>query len=293
MTAVVPDLAVPNRRERLRGELAELLDRDVSNLEDSARLADELALDSMAMVRLLAWLGQQGLAFDADQAAPARIGELLSLLERVAGHSFSIQLSGGEAAPPGPADVAVPVRTRPRAGSLAPALSNRSLRLEPIGVDDINFLYTLAVDPEVGFRWRYRGSPPPVDQFVRELWDQVLVQFVARRVKDHTPAGHLVCYGPDPGRRYAYVGAVFLPEYMGSGLGARAVIMFIRYLFHTFTFTKLYMEIPGFNWPLVSSGEGRLFHVEGILRDHEYYAGQAWDKYLCAIYPDAERHVRV
>ena len=70
-----------------------------------------------------------------------------------------------------------------------------------------------------------------------------------------------------------------------SGMGALAVAMFARYLFHTFPLVKLYLEVPGYNWDQVSSGEDRLFKVEGVLRDHEYYAGRAWDKYLCAIYP--------
>jgi len=39
----------------------------------------------------------------------------------------------------------------------------------------------------------------------------------------------------------------------------------------------------------VSSGEGRLFHVEGVLREHSYYAGRYWDEYLCAVYSDDVR----
>jgi RimJ/RimL family protein N-acetyltransferase len=87
--------------------------------------------------------------------------------------------------------------------------------------------------------------------------------------------------------RFGYIGAVFIPEYAGSGEGAQAVAAFLRYLFHTFPFQKLYMEIPGFNWPQVRSGEGRLFQVEGVLRNHSYYAGRQWDEYLCAVYADS------
>jgi hypothetical protein len=60
----------------------------------------------------------------------------------------------------------------------------------------------------------------------------------------------------------------------------------VRHLFRTFPLNKIYMEVPGFNWPQVQSGQGSLFHVEGVLRDHEYYAGRHWDKYVCALYPD-------
>lgn len=292
MTTVFPDAAAMPVREQHRNDMAALLNIEESDLADSVRLVEDLGLDSLAMLRIFNWLEERGLAVDTDQPRPMTVGELLRMLESAGGHGVSIRLTDDEAPPASPTDVLMAAHvpaTRP-ASALAPVLGTRTFRLEPIGVDDINFLYTLAVGPETSFRWRYRGAPPPVDRFVKELWDQVLVQFVVRRNKDNRPVGHVVCYSPDPSRRHAYVGAVFQPEYLGSGIGARIVIMFIRYLFHTFNFFKLYMEIPGFNWPQVSSGEGRLFHVEGILRDHECYAGRAWDKYLCAIYPDAERY---
>jgi hypothetical protein len=77
-----------------------------------------------------------------------------------------------------------------------------------------------------------------------------------------------------------------VPPHTGTGLAAQAVALFLRYLFHTFPLTKAYLEVPGYNWAQVRSGEGTLFEVEGVLRDHHFYAGRRWDQYLCAIYRD-------
>jgi RimJ/RimL family protein N-acetyltransferase len=109
---------------------------------------------------------------------------------------------------------------------------------------------------------------------------------VVRRVEDDQPVGQVVAYSAAPGMRHAHIGAVFDPRHTGTGAPAQAVGLFVRYLFHTFGMTKLYLEVPGFNWPQLRSGEGRLFRVEGVLRDHDYYAGRCWDSYLLAIYPD-------
>lgn len=60
------------------------------------------------------------------------------------------------------------------------------------------------------------------------------------------------------------------PDCTGTGLAAQAVSLFVRYLFQVFPLCKA----------------GSLFRLEGVLHNHDYYAGRHWDKYLCAIYPD-------
>jgi RimJ/RimL family protein N-acetyltransferase len=95
-----------------------------------------------------------------------------------------------------------------------------------------------------------------------------------------------MAYGADPSMRYVYLGAVFEPVYAGTGLAAQVVAMFVRHLFHTFPLHKVYMEVPGYNWDQMRSGEGGLFRVEGVLSNHDYYAGRYWDEYICAIHRD-------
>jgi RimJ/RimL family protein N-acetyltransferase/aryl carrier-like protein len=271
------------QREVYRKELAALLALDVETLADEARLSGELALDSLSLMRVLTWAEARGAALDVRQGWPETVGELLTVLDKEILRGMSITVGrGAETIHIGPSATA-----RPPADPLAPVLATRALRLDHIAPDDMGFLYTLAVDPQTSFRWRYRGAPPPYDKFLADLWTNVLVQFVVHDLRDGRPVGLAVAYGASPSLSHASVGAVFRAGYAGTGLAAQAVELFARALFKLFPLRKLYLEIPGYNWPQLQSGEGKLFELEGRLRDHYYYAGRLWDQYLGAIYPDA------
>jgi RimJ/RimL family protein N-acetyltransferase/aryl carrier-like protein len=281
-TATKPSTA--SRREAYRRELADLVRREPAELDDQVRLVEELALDSLDMMTVLAWLDGHGVSVDTTRDRPARVGDVLALVERAAAFPrLSIRLTDGPA-PTSPRDVTV--RPQPAADPLAPTLADESFRLAPITPADLDFLYALAAAPETCFRWRYRGAPPSFERFTGDLWKQVLVQYVARRNDTDQPIGHVIAFGADPAMHYVHMGAVFVAPYAGSGLAARLVVMFVRYLFHTFPLRKVYLEVPGYNWPQLHSGRERLFRIEGVLRDHDYYAGRRWDQYLCAIYRD-------
>lgn len=275
MTAV----DVRDRREIHREELSELLGR--TPLPDELRLAD--AVDSLAMMSLLVWLSGRGVTIADDRARPATVGEVLALLDRTAPNlSITIgpdrELAGPATLPP----------LRQAVSPLAPVLTAGGFELTAVQPGDTDFLYWLSCHPETCFRWRYRGVPPAYDRFVADLWSRVLVQFVVRRAEDGEPVGHVVAYAADSTMRHAYVGAVFAPDHTGTGLPAQAVRTFVGYLFHTFPLHKLYLEVPGYNWPQLESGAGRLFDVEGVLSGHDYYAGKYWDKRVCAIYRSAD-----
>ncbi|WP_378740916.1 GNAT family N-acetyltransferase [Nocardia brasiliensis] len=271
-------------REKLRAELADLLHHDLATLPDTARLVEDLGMDSLAMMTLAAWLSSHGVRTQTDQARRGTVGDVLSLAETVAGKSVQLTIRATDGSSPGPH--LVPELPPSRPDALAPVLQSSVFRLDALQPVDAEYLYALAVRPENCFRWRYRGVPPAPERFVEELWTQVVTQYVVRRIDDNQPAGHVVAYNADRDVGHAYVGAVFEPTYAGTGLAAEVITLFVRYLFRTFPFRKLYLEVPGFNWPQMSSGEGRYFQVEGRLRDHVYYAGRYWDQYLCAIYAD-------
>lgn len=279
--ATAPPATSP--RERARTDLAALLDVDIATLGDSCSLRDDLALDSLGMMRLLAWLEARGVPTTTENLLPETVGDVVGRLEK-APRQVTIRMDG---VPTVSADRPMRLSAASPADPLVPVLETGALRLCPMLPDDLGFLYALAVQPDTGFRWRYRGAVPPFERFKAELWNQVLLQFVVRRIEDNVPVGHVVAYGDELSLRHTYVGAVFHPQCTGTGLAAQAVSLFVRYLFHTFALDKIYMEVPGFNWPQVCSGQAGLFQVEGVLRDHDYYAGRYWPKYICAVYPDS------
>ncbi|MEU7903366.1 GNAT family protein [Actinoplanes sp. NPDC049118] len=274
----------PGRREERRRELAAAVDRDPAELPDQAHLTDDLALDSLDMLSMLTWMQTHGVT-NADGRNLRRVGQVLDLVGRAGDRAgLSVVVT---AAPPGTGWIAAattPPRPDRRQDKLVPVLNDAAYLLSPIQEEDLPFLYTLATHPEVSYRWRYRGNPPPPERFAADLWGNVLVQLIARTAADSRPAGLVVAYDADLAHGHALLGAVFAPEHAGTGLPAGASALFARYLFHTFPLRKLYLEIPGFNWDQVRSGAGRLFTVEGVLRAHDFYAGRYWDKRLCAIY---------
>lgn len=274
--------SAPDSREQRRRDLAAALGRDPADLPDGARLTDDLAFDSLDMLSLLAWL-QEHAVTNTDRNSLRRIGQVLDLVARAAQRPGLSVVVVPEAATSAANDVASVGQQR-RRDPLAPVLADAAFLLTPIQEGDLPFLYTLATHPDVSYRWRYRGNPPPPERFASDLWGRVLVQLVARTTAEGQPAGLVVAYDADLGHGHAKIGAVFAPEHAGTGLPAGATALFVRYLFHTFPLRKLYLEVPGFNWEQLSSGAGRLFTVEGVLRDHDFYAGRYWDKHLCAIY---------
>lgn len=167
-----------------------------------------------------------------------------------------------------------------------PSLRGRRSYLTPVVPEMHRWLYELAISEAVGFRWRFRGTIPPFEVFVRELWNGVLTQFVSVSARDGSPQGLVVAYNQDFVQGFAYVGAVFSPSVTGTGVAIEAVGLFTEYLFGTWPFRKLYLEMPEFNYSQIASGAGSYFEVEGRLRNNDFYAGRYWDKLILAVYPE-------
>lgn len=251
-------------------ELAEQMGRE--EFRDPATRLD--GLDSLERLDVLDWLAERGVALELEALAAAPTTGNLRDLYVAAGAAAN----GVEAAPP----------AEPHANGSGGILRSRFFQLEPINPEVLPYLYQLAISSDVGYRWRFRGAVPDVPTFESTFWQGSLAQLVAIDLHTEMPAGHVVCYNPDPGQGYAYLGAVFGPEHIGDGRSVDAVRCFVRYVFTTWSFRKLYMEVPGFNHAQISSGEGVWFDVEGRLRGHDYYAGRWWDHYTLAVY---RRHV--
>ncbi|CAO5226684.1 GNAT family N-acetyltransferase [Frankia sp. AgKG'84/4] len=173
-----------------------------------------------------------------------------------------------------------------------PPRSGQFFRLTTLTPPLIGFLYELAVSPEVGFRWRYRGAVPDFEKFERDLWAGVLAQFVVESVETGQPVGNVICYNPDLGLGTAYVGAAMLPSHLGSGLAIEPVKTFMNYVFDVWPMRKLYLEVPAFNFTQFASAQSENFRVEGRLIDHDYYQGRHWDRVIIAVYPERNRYLR-
>jgi RimJ/RimL family protein N-acetyltransferase len=162
--------------------------------------------------------------------------------------------------------------------------TGRSVRLAAVEPRHIDFLYALAIDERVGFRWILAGQVPRREAFEQQLWSGVLAQFIVCKSDSDEPVGVAVAYNADINHGFAYVAAAMIPEAVGSGAGIEAVDLFVAYLFRCFTLRKLYFEIPEFNLRQLSTLIGALFHREGQLKDHTFYDGRYWDRFILALY---------
>lgn len=271
--------------DRLVEELAEALGMDARRLVASARLKEDLALDSMQFISCLVWLEDLGIEVADPIAALSTVYDVLALVRsrRSLGPASRLTVRNGglgAASATGTSPV-VPGQPDP----LAPIMTNGMYTLRPLAQADTPFLYDLAIRPNTGFRWRYRGAVPSIERFASEIWQaSVLSQFIVASASTGMPCGLVVCYQADLVHGHAYIGAVFHEDTVRLGVPARAVGLFVRYIFKIHPVRKLYFEVPGWNIDRIASGIGSVFQEEACLRQHDYYDGQYWDKHILAMY---------
>ncbi|WP_157472671.1 phosphopantetheine-binding protein [Frankia sp. EAN1pec] len=265
----------------IRADVMHLL-KDGFNLETSSirpdsKLSDELGIDSLQWVELRAWLAERGVDDAIDPGSELdTVGDIERLLDSVCDSEHQpARPANPQAAGFSLADV------RP------PTMRNEYFSMRPVTPETIPFLYHLAASEEIGFRWRYRGAVPSPEVFKAGLWQGIFAQFVVFNEVNSQPVGLVQLYNADPSRGTGYVGAVFIQGLMHTGLPIEAFDMFLRYVFRVWTFRKLYMEIPAYNYDLIKSGRGKYFEVEGCLKDYTYYDGRYWDEYILSLDRDS------
>ncbi len=174
----------------------------------------------------------------------------------------------------------------PTASYSGSSMRGKLVELTPPMGQHYSHLYQIAVANDIAWRWRYGGAIPNYDDFLRTFSSGVLSQLVITKLRDTHPQGLTVAYNANLQNRTAYLAVVIAPEMVGSGAGAEAAVLFLRYIFGTWDFVKVYMEVPEFNFDQFASGLGKVFVCEGTLKQHAYHAGKRWDQYILAIYRD-------
>ena len=177
---------------------------------------------------------------------------------------------------------------------VSPRLEGRTVRLRPVEARDYDFLFRLYTVGDHLVRYRLRGSTPSPEAFIRFVWEHVLAQFIVETREGH-PIGVVSSFEPDFRNRYVYIAACTTPDFESSGLVLEGVAVLVSYLFETFDFRKIYAESLETNYAQFALGEGRLFDVEGRMREHEFIDGAYQDFVLMAIYRDPWRvqHERI
>lgn len=186
-------------------------------------------------------------------------------------------------------EVDVGARDAGSAGFRVSPLHGRFVYLRVIGPEDYRFLRTAELGGDLGVRWRFRGSTASPEQWVQSLWQSTLAQYVVVGVDDPNPLGLVAAYQANFQDGFAFVAA--------ESFGARrpeprmmfGLALFIEYVFTCWAFHKLYFEVAEYNAHQFQSGIGRLFELEGRLREHLWYGERRWDQLMLAIYRQSWR----
>lgn len=239
---------------------------------DTARLSPATPLASLDGLGR-AWVRQLISAASPDGAAPPDLlGELESLGD-VYGWLEQFDWTG-------------PHANSAQAGSSpADLMRGRRTSLRTVISDDLPSLYAAAINPQHGYRWRFKGATPSMQHFVDTLHQGALAQFCAVDAITGDLIGLTTAYNSrqDNGTCYVAFQRATPTSSPHAGEMFEAIFLLVEYLFRTWPLRRLYGEVPGFNYDQFASGEGSAFVVEGRLREHEFHAGQWWDLVLIAI----------
>jgi RimJ/RimL family protein N-acetyltransferase len=163
-------------------------------------------------------------------------------------------------------------------------LSGRRVRLRAVVASDYDFLFLLAADERTGPHWRYRGLPPRPEEFVRDLWQGVLVQFIVERAATNERLGLVVAYDANLRDGHCHLAALFRAD--TRVWPTESLLLFVNFVFEEFGFMKLYADVIDYNLPALGSVVGRWMEREGLLRDHEMHGGRRWDVHILALWRD-------
>jgi len=149
---------------------------------------------------------------------------------------------------------------------------------------DAPMLYEWIMDPRVNHRWTTRGMLVPFEVFTQRLWEDVLISVLVHPDPAGPPVAWASITSADLHSGYASAAVVVDPAHStAAGIGPRTVCLLLRYVFAVYPLRKVYFESPEFAVHDFRTALGELLPVEGVLREHLYYDGRHWDKYILAV----------
>jgi RimJ/RimL family protein N-acetyltransferase/acyl carrier protein len=171
-------------------------------------------------------------------------------------------------------------------------LQGRVARLRPVLPEDLEFIYTVSVCEQNGFRWRYRGEFPDPGTFSRDHDKGTLLQMLVVCLSSSERAGIVNLYAENLRDGWAYLGALAAPEFQQTGVVIEGAAILLDYAFNLWPFRKIYLETIEYNLSAFEAGLRRVACEEGRLRDHVFFGQRYWDVVTSAIYRDSWRDLR-
>jgi RimJ/RimL family protein N-acetyltransferase len=253
-------------------QVAELTGRPASSLDADADLERDLGFDPVERYLLRRAVLDGGVAFDeARFASIATLGEAhrLVAVEQVTGSiGRPIDLRSGSS----------PERERPELPMRGDAVWLRV----PTNAD-LDWIHALVTHP-VNLAWApLCGQTRSPADLTALLAATSLCQYVIADNERGRSCGWVRAASADVHNGHAYLEAVLDPDLWDAGWPLEGVEMAVEQLFSSWRLRKVYLEIPGPHWALLSEGTRGRLGRQGVLVRHRYAQGEWHDVHLCAL----------
>jgi acyl carrier protein len=231
----------------------------VGRLSPSARLREDVGLDSVRMLELVLVLDSLGVTVEDEDVTGLTVVDDLY-------HLYVARLAADEA------DRAAEVQ---RSYGIAPLAGRRTVQRPLVPADD-GYVQGLM---STGERW------PTGRAFgASEVPGTVLAEHLVVDARSAARIGVLAAYDADLRNGTAYLMASFEPRVRGRGWPLEAIVLFVDHLFRTWPLRKVYAEAVGSAAKPIESGLGRLFVEEGRFVAHEYVHGKLCDLRVLSVF---------
>lgn len=107
------------------------------------------------------------------------------------------------------------------------------------------------MEPENGFRWRYRGQTLDPASFAESLHNGTYAQYLVAGKSDRHIYGLVVAYAANPGLGHCYIGFQRSSQRRPQGEMLEGMFLFLRYLFDSNPLRKIYAELPDYNEQII------------------------------------------
>ena len=98
-------------------------------------------------------------------------------------------------------------------------------------------------------------------------------------IRNGETVGTIYSYNCNLVHGWTYIATYLKPSSRNSGIGAKAWVLFVDYLFDNFPFRKVYCEVYGFNELSLSTLNSGGLEVQAQLPEHIFWKNKYYDMY--------------
>lgn len=160
--------------------------------------------------------------------------------------------------------------------------------LTPISSKDFSLLYEWRNSQSFRDKCSHRREPITAEEFRTELEKDFArdrhEQYMICRRSDKLPVGTIFSYGLNRLDGYVFVTTFLKDDYVGSGFGVEAFVLFATHLVQKLCLFKIYTDVYEYNLLSMKTLLKWGFKEEGRFKQHRVYRDRRWDMVRLAVY---------